>query len=71
MVALASKRTIPHAIFQIRDHFAAEIQDQEMEYVTSKVQHLLAITRQDKFLEEKMTDDEKQQVKGLISFFKQ
>jgi len=25
VVALASKRTIPHAIFQVRDHFANEI----------------------------------------------
>ena len=58
VVALASKRTVPHDIFlQIRKNFADEIQDQEMEFVTSKVQHLLAITREDKFLEEKFTDD--------------
>lgn len=30
VVALATQRTIPHAIFKVRDHFAREIQDNEM-----------------------------------------
>jgi hypothetical protein len=52
VVALVTKRTIPHAIFKVRDHFAYEIQDNEMKFFCQRVQHLMATTHREKFLEE-------------------
>ena len=37
VTALSSNRTIPHALFRIRDHFAKEIKDCELEYVLEHV----------------------------------
>jgi hypothetical protein len=45
VTALSSNRTIPHAIFRIRDHFAKEICDCELEYVLEHVQALVEVTK--------------------------
>ena len=67
--AIASKKTVPHAIFKIRDWFVQEIQDNEWEFVKERVDHL--VLRFHERNEVKLTETEVNQLKILHPWFQQ
>jgi Flp pilus assembly protein TadB len=55
VTALSSNRTIPHAIFRIRDHFAREISDCELPFVLEHVEALVDVTKREQGDSEALT----------------
>jgi len=62
VTALSSNRTIPHAIFRIRDAFAREICDCELVHVLEHVDALVAVTQREQRTTEALTDKETKEV---------
>jgi hypothetical protein len=71
VTALSTNRTIPHAIFKIRDDFAREISRPELEFVLDHVKHLVGVTKREQAKSEELTSTEKSKVEGLVRFFEQ
>jgi len=71
VTALSSNRTIPHAIFRIRDHFAREICDCELPQVLEHVEALVEVTKRELGQSEALTEQEAREVGSLVPFFKE
>ena len=71
VTALSSNRTIPHAIFKIRDHFALEICDSELPHVLEHVEALVEVTKRELGESEALTEQEAREVASLVPFFKE
>lgn len=69
VTALSTNKTIPHAIFKIRDHFSSEISAEELNYVLDHVNHLVDVTNREQAKSEDLTAEEASAVKTLIPYF--
>jgi len=63
---LSSNRTIPHAIFRVRDHFAREICDSELSFVLEHVEALVGVTKREQGESEALTKEETREVQDLV-----